>query len=75
MIVSKTVVRFLSGALLVGLCVPVYGQHPIKVARIGYLGHVSASVGASTIQAFRQGLRQLGYVEGKTLSSSGDIMR
>jgi len=37
-----------------------------RIARVGYLGLTSAdSVQASRIEAFRGGLRRLGYVEGK----------
>ena len=42
-------------------------QQPAKVPRIGYLSSVSPSAGSSRIEAFRQGLRELGYVEGKNL--------
>jgi putative ABC transport system substrate-binding protein len=36
-----------------------------KVARIGFLSSLSPSAVADRIEAFRQGLRELGYVEGK----------
>jgi putative ABC transport system substrate-binding protein len=42
-------------------------QQPTKVPRIGYLSSASPSAGSSRIEAFRQGLRELGYVEGKSL--------
>jgi putative ABC transport system substrate-binding protein len=42
-------------------------QHPKKVARIGYLSRSSASGNLPRIQAFSQGLRDLGYVEGQNL--------
>ena len=42
-------------------------QQPTKVPRIGYLSSTSPSAGSSRIEAFRQGLRELGYVEGKNL--------
>ena len=42
-------------------------QQPGKVPRIGLLGGGSASAAAGRIDAFRQGLRDLGYVEGKTI--------
>jgi putative ABC transport system substrate-binding protein len=38
-----------------------------KAARIGYLGLVSASWHAPRVNAFRAGLRDLGYVEGKDI--------
>jgi ABC-type uncharacterized transport system substrate-binding protein len=42
-------------------------QQPRKVPRIGWLGGASASAVALRIDAFRQGLRELGYVEGKNI--------
>jgi putative ABC transport system substrate-binding protein len=42
-------------------------QQVKKVPRIGMLGIVSASAAAGRIEAFRQGLRELGYVEGKNI--------
>src|SRR5438093_713565 len=45
----------------------VEAQQPGKVPRIGYLGLNSPSVNSARIEAFRQGLRELGYVEGKNI--------
>jgi putative ABC transport system substrate-binding protein len=45
----------------------VAAQTPAKVFRIGVLGATSASAYARQIEAFRQGLRDLGYVEGKNI--------
>jgi putative tryptophan/tyrosine transport system substrate-binding protein len=42
-------------------------QQPKNVPRIGYLATVSPSANAVRIEAFRQGLRELGYVEGKNI--------
>jgi putative ABC transport system substrate-binding protein len=42
-------------------------QQPKKVPRIGYLGAVSPSAVSARTEAFRQGLRELGYVEGKNI--------
>ena len=42
-------------------------QQPTKVPRIGYLGGTSPSANAARIEAFRQGLRELGYVEGRNM--------
>jgi hypothetical protein len=39
-------------------------QQPNKVARIGYLDCGFASTNAARIDGFRQGLRDLGYIEG-----------
>jgi len=51
---------FLTTVSLVG------AQQPTKMPRIGYLG-TSPSAIAARIEAFRQGLRELGYVEGKNI--------
>jgi putative tryptophan/tyrosine transport system substrate-binding protein len=42
-------------------------QQARKVARIGYLGPLSAAVQASRVEAIRQGLRDHGYIEGTNL--------
>jgi putative ABC transport system substrate-binding protein len=42
-------------------------QQPKKVPRIGHLNAASISVTATRAEAFRQGLRDLGYVEGKNI--------
>ena len=48
-------------------------QQPTKIPRIAYLIGSYLSTMTARTEAFRQGLRELGYVEGKTLSSSGDL--
>ena len=40
-------------------------QQPAKIPRIAYLGGASFAASSARIEAFRQGLRELGYVEGK----------
>ena len=42
-------------------------QQPTKVPRIGYLSSTSYSTNSARVDAFKQGLRELGYVEGKTI--------
>jgi len=42
-------------------------QQPKKIPRIGYLAAVSPSAVAARTEAFRQGLRELGYVEGENI--------
>jgi putative ABC transport system substrate-binding protein len=65
---SKRVIHFVLGAaLLLALSLPAQAQQPTKVARIGYLSANSASTNPTRIEAFRQGLRELGYVEGKNI--------
>jgi putative tryptophan/tyrosine transport system substrate-binding protein len=59
------------GVLLVGLAlVSVHlaeAQQPTKIPRIGYLAVAPLSAESDRIEAFRQGLRELGYVEGKNI--------
>jgi putative ABC transport system substrate-binding protein len=43
-------------------------QQPTKAPQIGYLSSDSRLTIASRIEAFRQGLRELGYVEGKNIA-------
>jgi putative ABC transport system substrate-binding protein len=54
-------------ALLLALSFSVSAQQPAKIPRIGYLIATSPSVIAARIEAFRQGLSELGYVEGKNI--------
>src|SRR5256712_11130759 len=42
-------------------------QQPKKVPRIGYLSTNSPAAMSTRTEAFRQGLRDLGYVEGKNI--------
>ncbi len=53
----------------------VHAQQLAKVPRIGFLVASSPSFYSSRIEAFRKGLRELGYVEGKTLPLSTDLRR
>src|SRR3990167_3515415 len=43
-------------------------QQPKKVPRIGFLFSTSPSLSSARLEAFRQGLRELGYVEGKNIA-------
>ena len=56
--------------LLLGLLfsAPLVDAQPAKVPRIGFLGATSASGYAPQLDAFRQGLRDLGYMEGKNIA-------
>ena len=57
----------LLAAMLFALCTPVEAQQTSKVYRIGYLGGSSAELEKVWIDAFLQGLRELGYFEGKNI--------
>jgi len=52
---------------LLTVAVAVEAQQPTKIPRIGYLGFGSPSTIPTRIEAFRQGLRELGYVEDKNI--------
>jgi putative ABC transport system substrate-binding protein len=54
-------------ALLFALCLSAEAQEP-KVSRIGFLVPGSSTTFSARIEALRQGLRDLGYVEGKDIS-------
>jgi putative ABC transport system substrate-binding protein len=56
------------GALLFALCVPAAAQQPAKIPRIGFLGGPFPAAVSARIEAFRQTLRELGYVEGKNIA-------
>ena len=61
-------------------CSAVEAQQPTKVPRIAYLTVASLSANKARVEAFRDGLRELGYVEGKNiivewLSGDGKLKR
>jgi putative ABC transport system substrate-binding protein len=60
----------LIGVLALGiLAVPLVAeaQQPAKVPRIGFLGNSTAAFEANLVGPFRDGLRDLGYVEGRNI--------
>jgi ABC-type uncharacterized transport system substrate-binding protein len=54
-------------AMLPALCASAEAQQPTKVPVIGRLGASSPSAEAARVEALRQGLRELGYIEGKNI--------
>jgi len=72
--------RLVACALLLAASFIAAAQPPKKIPRIGYLAAVSATADAPRLAAFRQGLRELGYVEGQTIQieyrhESADLQR
>jgi putative tryptophan/tyrosine transport system substrate-binding protein len=55
------------GAMLFALCLTVEAQQTKRVFKIGYLTNDSGPVDLPRRNAFRQGLRDLGYVEGQNI--------
>lgn len=61
----RLVLALMAGAL--GSPFASFAQQPAKTARIGFLHPASPHGAEIRLQAFRDGLRELGYVEGKNL--------
>ena len=64
---SKKIFVFALGVVFLALSFPSAAQQPAKIPRIGYLTGNSPSTDSTRHEAFRQGLRELGYVEGKNI--------
>ena len=52
---------------LLALPLSAYAQEPKRIYRIGYLSRASAQIFRGQLAAFRQGLQDLGYSEGKNI--------
>src|SRR5690349_21559701 len=63
-VITKTVALC---ALLLLVCISVEAQQPEKLYRIGMLVSGSVATHGHRIDAFRHGLRELGYIEGKNI--------
>ena len=55
------------GVLLFVLCFSAEAQQPKRISRLGYLSAGDPVSRVYRIEAFRQGLKELGYVEGKNI--------
>jgi putative ABC transport system substrate-binding protein len=64
---NKKIVGVVLATVILACFHLVEAQQPTKIPRIGYLGGTSPSAASARIEAFRQGLRELGYVEGKNI--------
>lgn len=62
----RTFIGAMAGSL-VAAPFAVGAQQAVKTARIGYLGNTNPTHHAPSLAAFRQGLRELGWVEGKNI--------
>jgi putative ABC transport system substrate-binding protein len=64
---NKKIVCIALIALLFALCFSAEAQQTKKVPRIGFLGNSTPALEENLIGPFREGLRELGYVDGKNL--------
>jgi putative ABC transport system substrate-binding protein len=65
---TKKILLLALCALLLALSFSAQAQQPAKVFRIGYLSSTSSERQKSRKAAFQQGLRDLGYVEGRNIA-------
>jgi putative tryptophan/tyrosine transport system substrate-binding protein len=64
---NKKILVSILAVVILAFVHPAEAQQPKKVPRIGYLGATSVSATSDRTEPFRQGLRELGYVEGKSI--------
>jgi putative ABC transport system substrate-binding protein len=62
---SKKIILLALCSLLLALCSPIHAQQTGKIRRIGFLDRSTASGSVLYVDAFRQELSKLGWVEGK----------
>jgi putative tryptophan/tyrosine transport system substrate-binding protein len=65
---QRSAVGLISCALLFAICGPTGAQQPVKPPTIGLLVGGSASSDAVRIEALREGLRELGYVDATNIA-------
>jgi putative tryptophan/tyrosine transport system substrate-binding protein len=61
----KLLIAFAAGALMP--LASLAQQSAVRVPRIGFLGNSTAALEANLVEPFRDGLRDLGYVEGRSI--------
>ena len=66
----KARISFIATLLCVAFAAPlrVDAQPTSKIPRIGYLSGATPATGGPFVEAFKQGLRELGYVEGQNIT-------
>jgi len=64
----RRIVWFILISVLLGGAATAEAQQPKKIPRIGYLSANFLSAVRENVEGFQQGLRELGYIEGKTIA-------
>src|SRR5215813_2067064 len=65
MILERRIFTLVAGAILLALCTPAHAQQAGKIPRVGVL--FIGGRDQPHLESFKQGLRELGYVEGKNI--------
>ncbi len=65
---KATASSILVSAMMLAVAVLAEAQQPTKVPRIGFLASGTAAAPPASLEAFKQGLRDLGYIEGKSIA-------
>jgi putative tryptophan/tyrosine transport system substrate-binding protein len=65
---KKKIIGLAACAVLFAFCFPAEAQQPGKIFRVGYLDVTTASGSAVLVDALRQELSKLGWVEGKNIA-------
>ena len=65
---NQRIFAFALCAMLLALCVSAQAQQSGKIFRIGYLDPITVSENAVRLEAFRQELSKLGWIEGKNIA-------
>src|SRR5262244_1068403 len=65
---KKQILALSIGAMLLAVCGSVEAQQPGKIFRIGFLDGSTAAGMAVLLEAFRQEMSKLGWVEGKNFT-------
>jgi putative ABC transport system substrate-binding protein len=65
--IIKTIIGVAPGIIFLAFGLSAEAQQPRKLARVGYLSSAGPITRGYRIDAFRQGLKELGYIEGKNI--------
>src|SRR5688572_31739441 len=68
MTMIKAIMGFVLGVIFLAPALTVMAQQPKKISRIGYLSVGDPGSRGDRIEGLRDGLRELGYIEGKNIA-------